>query len=128
MSGDIVNIFKERKDIVIYPSDMYPPFVMKLLEEKYTADDVMMQMYRGERIPSGEEQWTLAKSFRRTQLKDRNVLVKQRWEYESEDDVGEDLGGVAGAKIEEEAMGELEDSEGGEGAASEGKKAAAEKD
>ena len=27
-SSDIVNIFKERKDALIYPSDMYPPYVM----------------------------------------------------------------------------------------------------
>ena len=29
---DIVNIFKDGKDAPIYPSDMYPPFVMNLLK------------------------------------------------------------------------------------------------
>ena len=29
---DIVNIFKGGKDAEVYPSDMYPPFVMRLLE------------------------------------------------------------------------------------------------
>lgn len=52
-----------------------------------------MQMYRGERIPDAKEQWTLAKSFRRQTLKDRNALYRQRWEYESDDELGEDLGG-----------------------------------
>jgi hypothetical protein len=45
-----------------------------MLEEKYTPDDVMLQIYRGERLPSAEEQWTLAKSVRRTLLKDKNAL------------------------------------------------------
>jgi len=31
-SSDIVNIFKGRKDALIYPSDMYPPWVMGLLD------------------------------------------------------------------------------------------------
>ena len=39
---DIVNIFKEGKDAPIYPSDMYPPFVMELLEKTYTPDEVML--------------------------------------------------------------------------------------
>ena len=30
---DIVNIFKDGKDAPVYPSDMYPPFVMRLLNK-----------------------------------------------------------------------------------------------
>ena len=71
---DLINIFKDRQDPLIYPSDVYPPYVMSMLEEKYTPDDVMLQIYRGERLPSAEEQWTLAKSVRRTLLKDKNAL------------------------------------------------------
>ena len=52
---DIYNIFKEGSDNPVYPSDMYPPFVMALLDETYSPDEVMLQMYRGERIPSGKE-------------------------------------------------------------------------
>ena len=55
---------------------MYPPFVMGLLEETYTPDEVMLQMYRGERIPTASEQWTLAKAVQRNIIKDRNVLIK----------------------------------------------------
>ena len=116
---DIVNIWKERTDPLIYPSDMYPPYVMAMLKERYTPDDVMLQMYRGERLPTAGEQWTLAKSFRRTQLKDGNALRRQMWEYESDDDMGEDLG-IAGddqANLDEVAAGELE---AGGGAAKEG--------
>ena len=54
-SSDIVNIFKDRPDAVIYPTDRYPPWLMKLLEENYAPDDVMIQIYRGERIPTGKE-------------------------------------------------------------------------
>ena len=55
LNPDIVNIFKEGKDADVYPSDMYPPFVMRLLEKKYSPDEVMLQMYRGERMPSAHE-------------------------------------------------------------------------
>jgi hypothetical protein len=54
-SSDIVNIFKDRKDPLIYPSDMYPPWVMGLLDVQYSPDDMMMQMYRGERLPTAAE-------------------------------------------------------------------------
>ncbi len=63
---DLINIWKERSDPLIYPSESYPPYVMGMLREKYTPDDVMLQMYRGERLPTASEQWTLAKSHRRT--------------------------------------------------------------
>lgn len=41
-SSDIVNIFKDKPDAVIYNSERYPPWLMKLLEESYTPDDVLM--------------------------------------------------------------------------------------
>ncbi len=91
-SSDIVNIFKDRPDAVIHATDKYPPWLMNMLEESYTPDDVMMQIYRGERIPTGAEQWSLMKSFRRTYLNDQNSYLRHDWHYESEDDVGEDLG------------------------------------
>ena len=89
---------------------MYPPFVMGLLEETYTPDEVMLQMYRGERIPTASEQWTLAKAVQRNIIKDRNVLIKQRLEYESDDDFGEDLEGDLGVDdLDVEAAGEIEE-------------------
>ena len=72
----------------------------------------MLQMYRGERIPDAKEQWTLANSIYREGIKDRNFLFKQRLEYESDDDLGEDLGGnPEGADLETEAGGQLEEDE-----------------
>jgi hypothetical protein len=41
-SSDIVNIWKDREDPKIYHSDRYPPWLMKLLDENYAPDDVMM--------------------------------------------------------------------------------------
>ena len=109
---DIVNIFKEGKDAPVYPSDMYPPYVMRLLEQTYTPDEIMLQMYRGERIPDAKEQWTLANAVFREAIKDRNVLYKQKFEYESDDDMGEDLGGnPEGADLDVEAAGEIEEDE-----------------
>lgn len=91
-SSDIVNIFKDRPDPEIHSTDRYPPWLIGMIEESYSPDDVMMQMYRGERIPSGAEQWTLVKSFRRTYLNDQNRYMKDDRIYESDDDVGEDIG------------------------------------
>ena len=66
-------------------------------------------MYRGERMPTAEEQWTLHNAVYRMAIKDRNVLIKQRYEYESDDDFGEDLGGgFEGTDLDAEAAGELE--------------------
>ena len=69
---DLINIWKERSDPLIYPSDVYPPYVMDMIKEKYTPDDVMLQMYRGEYLPNASEQWTLARAIRRQNLKDYN--------------------------------------------------------
>ncbi len=93
-SSDIVNIFKDRPDPEIHATDRYPPWLMRMLEENYSPDDVMMQMYRGERIPGGAEQWTLMKSFRRQYLNDQNRYLRDSEMYESDDDVGEDIGQV----------------------------------
>lgn len=79
---------------MIHASDRYPPWLIGLLEESYSPDDVMMQMYRGERIPTGPEQWTLVKSFRRQYLNDQNRYMKDTVIYESDDDIGEDTGAV----------------------------------
>ena len=103
ISTDIVNIWKDRKDPLVYPSDMYPPYVMGLLDKKYTPDDIMMQMYRGERIPNETEQWMLANAVIREKNKYRQKVYKRDWLYESEDDEGEDLGGVAGKQDVENA-------------------------
>ena len=81
-----MNIFKDRPDPVIHATSMYPPWLIKMLDEAYTPDDVMMQMYRGERIPTGSEQWTLVKSFRRQYLNDQNRYMKEEILYESDDD------------------------------------------
>jgi hypothetical protein len=54
-SSDIVNIFKDRPDAEIYPTDRYPPWLMKLLDEPYSPDDVLIQIYRGERMPTTSE-------------------------------------------------------------------------
>ncbi len=41
-SADIVNIFKDRPDPEIHATDRYPPWLMNMLEETYSPDDVMM--------------------------------------------------------------------------------------
>ena len=97
-TDDIVNIYKGKEDVTIYPSDQYPPWLMDLLKPQYKPDEFMMQMYRGERIPTAREQWTMSHSVRRMRIKDRNVLHKHAKPYASDDDEGEDLGGLAGSK------------------------------
>ena len=65
---------------------------MSYVGTKYGPHDVMLQLFRGERMPTYQEQWSLAKSMKRTFITDGNKLVKRDWEYESDDDFGEDLG------------------------------------
>ena len=107
---DIVNIFKERKDPVIVASHLYPPYLMDMVNETYTHDDIMWQLYRGERIPNHKEQWSLAKSMKRTFLVDGNHMSKRDYEFDSSDDEGEDLGQDI---RDEDYEDEMEDGEGG---------------
>ena len=65
---------------------------MQYIGTAYRPADVMLQLFRGERMPTYQEQWSLAKSMKRTFVTDGNKLVKRDWEYESDDDFGEDLG------------------------------------
>ena len=55
LNSDIVNIWKDRKDPSIQVSDVYPPWLMEMIKVKYTPDDIMWQMYRGERMPNLRE-------------------------------------------------------------------------
>ena len=41
-SSDIVNIFKDRPDALIYPTERYPPWLFELMAETYTPDDILM--------------------------------------------------------------------------------------
>lgn len=91
-STDIVNIWKDRPDPVIRPIEDYPKFVSEQLLPHYSTDDVVFQLYRGERMPTPKEQWSLAQNARRTWLVDKNKLARRDWMYESSDDEGENLG------------------------------------
>ena len=42
LTNDIVNIFKDKPDPVIHPSDAYPVWLMEHLDKKYSPPDVMM--------------------------------------------------------------------------------------
>jgi len=55
LSSDIVNIFKDRPDPVIKPLDDYPKYLGELLNMKFSGDDVIFQLYRGERLPTPKE-------------------------------------------------------------------------
>ena len=80
----------------------------ELISPQYTGDDIVLQLYRGERLPTGKEQWRLAKSFKRQYMYDGNKLIKRDWEYASDDDEGEDLGSDV---IDEDYEDELEEGE-----------------
>ena len=88
---------------------------MRLLDESYAPDDVMLQIYRGERIPTASEQWTLARAFRRTYMQDMNRMIRDEWEYESEDDIGEDIGKFEEEEAEVSIEGATGGAEGGAG-------------
>ena len=108
MTDDICNIWKDRQDPKIFPTDSYPVYVRELLSPQYTGDDIILQLYRGERLPTGKEQWRLAKSYKRQYMMDGNRLIKRDWQFESDDDEGEDLGSDV---IDEDYEDELEEGE-----------------
>ena len=60
-------------------------------------------------MPNLKEQWSLAKSIKRTYLTDANKMVKRDWMYESDDDEGEDLGSNAGDDDYDEVLEEGEE-------------------
>ena len=62
-------------------------------------------------MPNAKEQWTLSQGVHRDIIKDNNYLYKQRLQYDSDDDMGEDLGGgVDGEDLDIEAEGgEMDD-------------------
>ena len=55
LTDDICNIWKDRQDPKIYPTDSYPEYVRELISPQYTGDDIILQLYRGERLPTGKE-------------------------------------------------------------------------
>ena len=55
LTDDICNIWKDRQDPKIFPTDSYPEYVRELISTQYTGDDIIMQLYRGERLPTGKE-------------------------------------------------------------------------
>ena len=81
LSNDIVNIFKDRPDPVIREMEAYPKYLPDFLKEEYTYDDIMFQLYRGERLPTPKEQWSLAQNFKRTMVYDNNALLKNDLVY-----------------------------------------------
>lgn len=65
-SNNIVQIFKDRDDITIYPSDMYPDWLMEMVRNPhYNSDETMIHMYRGERIPDCREAYQMSRNIRR---------------------------------------------------------------
>jgi hypothetical protein len=85
------------------------------MEPKYDIDDIVLQTYRGERIPSAREQYTLAQNTRRTLKRDKNILRKENLEYESDDELGESHADIGGNLDEELASGvDMGQEEGGE--------------
>ena len=42
VSNAIINIYKDGEDAMVYPSDVYPPWVMGMLKETYDVDDVVL--------------------------------------------------------------------------------------
>ena len=68
---DVVNIFKDRQDPIILPSEYYPPWLLAWLEKKYSFSEVVKQVGYGVRVPSGKEQWTFIHSLKRDRIRYR---------------------------------------------------------
>ena len=92
LTNDIVNIWKDRPDPIIRPTEEYPVYVAELLRYHWCTEDYVFKMYRGELLPGPKETWSLAKNLQRQSLTMTNKAYKRDVEYESDEDEGEDLG------------------------------------
>ena len=123
VSDDIVNIFKEREDPIILPSEYYPQWIFENLEERVSASEVFDHIKYGRYAPSGKHTWTMLHSMQRLRIRLQNDYGGQDEVYESEDEWREpDDGEVAfimnkEAKEAQELLGS--DEEEGEEAAAE---------
>ena len=86
VSDDVVNIFKDRDDPIILPSEYYPPWIFEHLGKKYSPWEMISQIQYGKRVPRGQEQYTFSKSLKRFQNRNNNDYGKYEEAYSSDED------------------------------------------
>ena len=143
----VVNIFKDRDDPIILPSEYYPPWLLDWLEKKYSYLEIVKQVGFGVRVPAGKEQWSFMHSLKRHRIKhpfdhhkvydsddesregddhDLDEFVKLQMDEEKEE-TGE-IDGIPGQAAEGGKEGEKKDGKGDAAAGKDGKEGAGAKD
>ena len=89
VSDDIVNIFKEKEDPIILPSEYYPDWIFEHVVPHQSSIETTYEIIQGKRLPMGNEQWSFMKNTLRQRIKHKNQLGNQDAVYESDDDFNE---------------------------------------
>lgn len=90
LSEHIVNVFKNREDVVILPDEFYPPWVLNLANTPMIVEEAGGNAAWGMTLPPMQDQKTMMNKVRR-QLKfkqhNRMRLINARWEVKWENKV-----------------------------------------
>ena len=86
VSDDIVNIFKDRSDPIILPSEYYPTWLFENLKEKFSPEEVLDHIKYGRYVPTGKEQWTFANNISRMRIRMNNDYGEHDRVYDSDED------------------------------------------
>ena len=105
VSDDIVNIFKDRQDPVILPSEYYPNWLFENLGSQMSVQQRVEDFEMGRFIPYGKEQITFQHNIKRFLIRLQNEFsipeVKDDWKEPDDGELAYIL-----KKDAEEAMGE----------------------
>jgi hypothetical protein len=83
LSEHIINVFKNRDDVVILPDEFYPPWVLNLANTPMMIEEAMGNAAWGMTLPPMEDQMTMMKKVRRQmkfKLHNRMHLINSKWE------------------------------------------------
>jgi len=87
LSEHIVNVYKNREDVVILPDEFYPPWVLNLANTPMNLEEAAGNAAWGMTLPPFQDQKTMMNKVRR-QLKfkknNRMRLINARWEVKWE--------------------------------------------
>eukprot|EP00344_Euplotes_crassus_P006061 CAMPEP_0197005586 /NCGR_PEP_ID=MMETSP1380-20130617/30103_1 /TAXON_ID=5936 /ORGANISM="Euplotes crassus, Strain CT5" /LENGTH=158 /DNA_ID=CAMNT_0042424775 /DNA_START=19 /DNA_END=495 /DNA_ORIENTATION=+ len=86
VSDDIVNIFKEREDPIILPSEYYPQWIFQHLDKPISSEEVLDHIKYGRYVPSGDMTYTLMRSLQRSKIRLQNDYGGEEEVYDSDED------------------------------------------
>ena len=89
VSDDIVNIFKDREDPIILPSEYYPKWLFENVGGKLGPEEVFDLIRHGKYLPTqdtAKHTWTYANNLARLRIRLENDYGNQEKVYDSDED------------------------------------------